>query len=35
MLKDKSIGDLNHTQLQLSRNSELTKHIERLERQVK
>jgi len=27
MLKDKSIGDLNHTQIQLSRNTELTKHI--------
>jgi hypothetical protein len=35
LLKDKSLGDLNTVHLQVSRNSELTKHIEKLEAQVK
>ncbi len=30
MLKDKSLGDLNNAHLQVSRNSELIKQIERL-----
>lgn len=30
MLKDKSMGDLNSVHLQVSRNTELTKHIEKL-----
>lgn len=30
MLKDKSQGDLNTVHLQTSRNTELTKHIEKL-----
>lgn len=35
MLKDKSVGDLNNAHLQVSRNTELTRHIEKLEAQVK
>ena len=35
MLKDKSVGELNNAHLQVSRNTELVKQIEKLEAQIK